>query len=137
MHNKRSKLIVVNEIGGQYEDSFADVDKHLLDYLTFKAVKTVLAQLLEMNPGQYRWFYSFVVNNQVQDGKHFCRTLVKESQELGERVMITRLHLFNKWVKKYDHANMYKYISSENVEILRERLIQTVKFVPEDDSTGS
>ncbi|BBN03453.1 hypothetical protein MPTK1_2g23580 [Marchantia polymorpha subsp. ruderalis] len=120
--------VVVNDLGGQYEDSFEDVDKHLLDYFTYKAVRTVLAQLFEMNPAQYSWLYSFVVNNKPKDSKVFLQLLVKERQELGERVMVTRLHLFNKWVKKYNHAKLHKAISDENLELLRERLIQTVRF---------
>ncbi|CAM6093973.1 unnamed protein product [Calypogeia fissa] len=119
---------VVDDLGGQYEESFDDVQKHLLDYFTYKAVRTVLAQLSEMNPHQYAWFYNFVVNNKPQDSKLFLRLLVKERQELGERVMVTRLHLFNKWVKKYNHAQLHKAISDQNLELLRERLIQTVKF---------
>lgn len=31
--------------------------QHLLDYFTYKGVKTVLAQLSEMNPPEYAWFY--------------------------------------------------------------------------------
>jgi hypothetical protein len=49
--------MVVDDLGGQYEEGFDDVQKHLLDYFTYKAVKTVLAQLSEMNPVQYAWFY--------------------------------------------------------------------------------
>lgn len=33
--------------------------QHLVDYFTYKAVKTVLAQLSEMNPLQYAWFYKW------------------------------------------------------------------------------
>eukprot|EP00246_Nothoceros_aenigmaticus_P012075 TRINITY_DN3575_c0_g1_i2.p2 TRINITY_DN3575_c0_g1~~TRINITY_DN3575_c0_g1_i2.p2 ORF type:complete len:233 (+),score=25.23 TRINITY_DN3575_c0_g1_i2:422-1120(+) len=132
-HRGRNGLSVVCEIGGNYEESFADVDKHILDYFTYKAVKTVLAQLSEMNPQQYSWFYNFVVNNRPQDSKYFLRILVKEKQELGERVMVTRLHLFNNWVKKYNHAAMHKAISEQNLEILRERLIQTVKLTSDGD----
>ncbi|XP_024524194.1 chaperonin-like RbcX protein 2, chloroplastic [Selaginella moellendorffii] len=120
--------VVVDEIAGQYEDSYEDVDKHLMDYFTFKAVRTVLAQLYEMNPSQYIWFYNFVGNNKPQDSKVFIRLLVKERQELAERVMVTRLHLFGKWVKKYSHENMYNAISDQNLELLRERLMQTVKL---------
>jgi len=126
--------MVVDELGGQYEDTFDDVEKHLLDYFTYKGVKTVLAQLSEMNPPEYAWFYNFVVNNKPQDSKLFLRTLVKERQELGERVMVTRLHLFNKWVKKYNHAQMHKAISDQNLELLRERLIQTVKLTSDGDN---
>lgn len=126
--------MVVDDLGGQYEDTFDDVEKHLLDYFTYKAVKTVLAQLSEMNPPEYAWFYNFVVNNKPQDSKLFIRILVKEKQELGERVMVTRLHLFNKWVKKYNHVQMHKAISDQNLELLRERLIQTVKLTSDGDN---
>ncbi|KAI5080478.1 hypothetical protein GOP47_0003661 [Adiantum capillus-veneris] len=125
---RRSCVPVKCEIAGQYEESFADVDKHLLDYFTFKAVRTVLVQLYEMNPAQYTWFYRFVVENKPQDSKVFLSMLVKERQELGERVMVTRLHLYNLWIKKYDHAKMYQAITDQNLELLRERLVQTVKW---------
>eukprot|EP01018_Ginkgo_biloba_P032719 Gb_02161 [translate_table: standard] len=106
---------------------------HLLDYLTFKAVRTVLGQLYEMNPTQYMWFYNFVVNNKPGDGKSFLRLLVKERQELAERVMVTRLHLFNKWVKVYSHVNMHQAINDQNLELMRERLVQTVKWPSDND----
>ncbi|XP_024385592.1 chaperonin-like RbcX protein 2, chloroplastic isoform X4 [Physcomitrium patens] len=106
--------VVVDDLGGQYEDTFDDVEKHLLDYFTFKGVKTVLAQLSEMNPTEYAWFYNFVVSNKPQDSKLFLRSLVKERQELGER--------------KYNHVQMHEAISNQNLELLRERLMQTVKL---------
>ncbi|ESR59363.1 hypothetical protein CICLE_v10016574mg [Citrus x clementina] len=125
--------VIVNEVGGQYEDSFEDVKKQIQNYFTYKAVRTVLHQLYEMNPTQYMWFYNFVATNKPGDGKHFIRILGKEKQDLAERVMITRLHLYGKWVKKCDHAQMYKAISDENLELMRERLIETVIW-PSDDS---
>ncbi|GAQ80582.1 chaperonin-like RbcX protein [Klebsormidium nitens] len=135
-NGRRSKRgMIVADLGGEYSENFDDVEKHLVDYFTYKAVKTVLAQLLEMNPSQYRWLYSFVVENQPQDSVVFIRKLVKEKQELAERVMVTRLHLFNQWVKKYNHADLYESIQKQNLALLRERLMQTVKFdeeVPKD-----
>ncbi|KDO61252.1 hypothetical protein CISIN_1g027198mg [Citrus sinensis] len=125
--------VIVNEVGGQYEDSFEDVKKQIQNYFTYKAVRTVLHQLYEMNPTQYMWFYNFVATNKPGDGKHFIRILGKVKQDLAERVMITRLHLYGKWVKKCDHAQMYKAISDENLELMRERLIETVIW-PSDDS---
>ncbi|PIA48483.1 hypothetical protein AQUCO_01400815v1 [Aquilegia coerulea] len=92
-------LVIVNELAGQYEDSFDDVKAQILNYFTYKAVKTVLNQLYEMNPTQYRWFYNFIVSNKPGDGKRFIRTLHKEQQQLAERVMVTRLHLYGKWIK--------------------------------------
>ncbi|KDP22095.1 hypothetical protein JCGZ_25926 [Jatropha curcas] len=125
--------LVVNELGGQYEDSFEDVKMQILNYFTYKATRTVLNQLYEMNPTQYRWLYDFVASNKPADGKRFIRSLVKEKQDLAERVMVTRLHLYGKWVKKCNHAEIYQEISDENLELMRERLKETIIW-PSDDS---
>ncbi|XP_022754069.1 chaperonin-like RbcX protein 2, chloroplastic [Durio zibethinus] len=132
---KGRRLSVVNELAGQYEDSFEDVRTQLLNYFTYKAVRTVLNQLYEMNPPQYTWFYQFVATNKPNDGKRFLRLLGKEKQELAERVMITRLHLYGKWVKKCDHAQIYKEISDENLGLMRERLMDTVVWPSDDTNT--
>ncbi|XP_020590665.1 chaperonin-like RbcX protein 2, chloroplastic [Phalaenopsis equestris] len=124
--------IIVDEIAGQYEESFEDIHAHLINFFTYKAVRTVLHQLYEMNPPKYIWFYNFVSNNQVKDGARFLRSLGKEHQELAERVMVTRLHLYGKWIKKCDHAMMYQRISDENLKLMRERLMETVIWPSED-----
>ncbi|XP_056858458.1 chaperonin-like RbcX protein 2, chloroplastic isoform X2 [Raphanus sativus] len=98
--NRRKKLLIVSEdVAGNYDDTFGDVKTNLVNYFTYKAVRTVLHQLYEMNPPQYTWFYNYVVSNRPTDGKRFLRKLGKENQELAERVMITRLHLYGKWIK--------------------------------------
>ncbi|KAK1435167.1 hypothetical protein QVD17_00927 [Tagetes erecta] len=131
---KRTKgLVVVNELGGQYDDTFRDVQAQLFNLFTYKAVRTVMNQLYEMNPTEYRWFYDFVVTNKPNDGKRFLRVLQKEKHELAERVMVTRLHLYGKWIKKVDHAAMYKDLSDQNLALMRERLMETVIW-PSDDA---
>ncbi|KAJ7959749.1 Chaperonin-like RbcX [Quillaja saponaria] len=132
---KDRRLVIVNEIAGQYEDSFEDVKAQILNYFTYKAVRTVLTQLYEMNPTQYRWFYDFVATNKPGDGKRFIRNLGKEKHELAERVMVTRLHLYGKWVKKCNHAEIYQEISDENLELMRERLMETVIWPSDDTNT--
>ncbi|KAL0735464.1 hypothetical protein Bca4012_011674 [Brassica carinata] len=132
----KRRLLIVNEgLAGNYDDTFGDVKTHLVNYFTYKAVRTVLHQLYEMNPPQYTWFYNYVVSNRPTDGKRFLRTLGKESQELAERVMITRLHLYGKWIKKCDHGKIYQDISDENLALMRERLMETVIW-PSDDSNS-
>lgn len=131
----RGGFRIVSELAGQYDDSFEDVKTQVINYFTYKAVRTVMNQLYEMNPPTYRWFYDFVVNNKPGEGKGFLRKLVKENQDLAERVMITRLHLYAKWVKKCDHAAMYEQISVENLELMRERLMETVIWPSDDTST--
>lgn len=90
----------------------------------------------------------------------------QERQDLAERVMVTRLHLYGQWIKvinytcylfnysvfltlimllkvlstlhslfqKCDHAKMYQKISEENLQLMRERLMETVIW-PTDDTT--
>jgi hypothetical protein len=84
----RGGLGIVCNLGGQYEDSFDDVQlvnspgfvrwmdlvlmfltisisscsscarmQQLMNYFTYKAARTVLTQLYEMNPPSYRWLY--------------------------------------------------------------------------------
>ncbi|KAI5673628.1 hypothetical protein M9H77_13992 [Catharanthus roseus] len=132
---KNRRFMIVNEIAGNYEDNFEDVKSTILDFFTYKAVRTVLNQLYEMNPPQYRWFYDYIANNKPRDGKRFIRSLAKERNELAERVMITRLHLYGKWIKKCDHAAIYKEISDQNLELLRERLMETVIWPTDDTNT--
>ncbi|KAK7333295.1 hypothetical protein VNO80_30061 [Phaseolus coccineus] len=132
---KDRRVAIVNELGGQYEESFEDVKTQMLNYFTYKAVRTVLHQLYEMNPPKYTWFYNFVASNKPGDGKRFIRSLGKEQQELAERVMVTRLHLYGKWVKKCNHAEIYKEISDENLELMRERLMETVIWPSDDTNT--
>ncbi|CAN6286448.1 unnamed protein product [Urochloa humidicola] len=131
----RGGLGIVCNLGGQYEDTFDDVQLQLMNYFTYKAVRTVLTQLYEMNPPSYRWFYNFVAINKPTDGKLFLRALSKERQELAERVMITRLHLYGKWIKKCDHGKMYDKISDENLMLMRERLMETVIWPTDDTNT--
>ncbi|KAG2534422.1 hypothetical protein PVAP13_9NG064312 [Panicum virgatum] len=131
----RGGLGIVCNLGGQYDDTFDDVQLQLMNYFTYKAVRTMLTQLYEMNPPSYRWFYNFVAVNKPTDGKLFLRALSKERQELAERVMVTRLHLYGKWIKKCDHGKMYEMISDENLKLMRERLMETVIWPTDDTNT--
>ncbi|XP_047978477.1 chaperonin-like RbcX protein 2, chloroplastic isoform X2 [Salvia hispanica] len=122
---KKKKLSIVGKggFGGQYEDSYEDVKSQIVDYFTYKAVRTVLNQLYEMNPPQYRWFYNYIASNEHGFGKTFIRKLVKDQLELAQRVM------------KCDHVEMYERISDQNLELMRERLIQTVIWPSDDTNT--
>ncbi|KAK1370419.1 chaperonin-like RbcX protein 2, chloroplastic [Heracleum sosnowskyi] len=133
---KKQLNIVTNELGGQYEETFNDVKRITLNCFTYKAVRTVLHQLYEMNPTEYMWLYNFVAANDPRDGKKFLRVLGKEKQDLAERVMITRLHLYGKWIKVCDHAEIYKEISDENLSLMRERLLETIVWPSDDTNAG-
>ncbi|XP_009790465.1 chaperonin-like RbcX protein 2, chloroplastic isoform X1 [Nicotiana tabacum] len=131
----RRNLVVVSDLGGQYEYGFDDIKTQILNYFTFKAVRTILNQLNEMDSPQYQWFNDYVTVNKLRDGKRFIRNLAKEKQELAEKVMVTRLSLYAKWIKKCDHEEIYNRISDQNVEVMRERLMETVIW-PSDDTNS-
>ncbi|CAI5961655.1 unnamed protein product [Closterium sp. NIES-64] len=124
----RSGDVETGGTGGTERNATDGLFHQLMDYFTFKAVKTVLQQLLEMNPSQYSFLYDFTVNNRIVDGSTYIRTLVQERQELGERIMITRLDLFTRWKKRYSHSSMHDAIKEQNLALLREHLLQTVRF---------
>ncbi|KAM3323413.1 hypothetical protein CQW23_02065 [Capsicum baccatum] len=133
---KRQKIGKFTVVGGlevEDDDSGEDVKNEMINIITYKAVRTVLQQLYEMNPPQYTWFYNFIVNHVPNTGKNFLQQLFKERRELAERVMITRLSLYSIWMQKCDHTELYNKISDQNVELMRERLTQTVIWPSEDD----
>ncbi|KAK1411978.1 hypothetical protein QVD17_32878 [Tagetes erecta] len=131
-------FVIVNNLGGQYEDdAFDDVKTQIFNLFTLTAVTNVTKQLHKTNPTQYQWFYDFVKTNNPANGKRFLHILQKENHELAETVMVTRLHLFGKWIKDLDHAEMYKDLSDQNLELMRERLLETVKWPCDDTNTDT
>ena len=62
--------------------SFTDVDRMLLNYFTFRALKETLAQIAEtdLSPGkgEYKWLQNFAMENNPNDAKrcdsarYFC-----------------------------------------------------------------
>lgn len=128
----RKNFTIFDEIGGQYEETFVDVERQMINIFTFKALRTVLAQLQETDPVKHKYLYNFAVENKPSDGKFFLQALFKDNQELASRLLEVRVHLFTTWSKGYNSKNLYKVIADQNVELLRERLLQTVKFVEEE-----
>ncbi|CAI7760250.1 unnamed protein product [Closterium sp. NIES-53] len=124
--------IVAGDVGGQYEESFGDVESRLVDFFTFKAVRHILRTGAtagdEEDREEVEWLRRHVEANTRRDSKLFLRNLVQEQRNVAERVMEIRLQLFNKWALKYDQTAMEEELRQQNLELLRERLLQTVRF---------
>ncbi|KAI7750876.1 hypothetical protein M8C21_026660 [Ambrosia artemisiifolia] len=128
-HKRMKGLVIDNNLCGQYEDdTFDDVKGQIFNLFTLTAVTNVRNQLYETDPTQHQWFTNFVRTNKPTNGKRFLHLLQKEKHELAERVMVTRLQLFAKWIKQVDHDEMYKDLSDQNLELMRERLLEMVKW---------
>lgn len=70
-----------------------DTAKTLSSYLTYQAVRTVLAQLSETNPPLARWLHSFSSTEKIQDGEVYIQNLFREKPDLALRIMTVREHL--------------------------------------------
>jgi O-methyltransferase involved in polyketide biosynthesis len=70
-----------------------DTAKTLSSYLTYQAVRTVLAQLSETNPPLALWLHRFSATDKIQDGEAYIQNLLREKQDLALRIMTVREHL--------------------------------------------
>jgi hypothetical protein len=70
-----------------------DTAKTLSSYLTYQAVRTVMAQISETNPPLALWLHRFSATDKIQDGEAYIKSLFQEKPELALRIMIVREHL--------------------------------------------
>jgi hypothetical protein len=69
-----------------------DTAKTLQSYLTYQALRTVLAQLGETNPPLAFWLHNFSADK-VQDGEAYIKQLFREKPDLALRIMTVREHI--------------------------------------------
>ncbi|MEN9227955.1 MAG: chaperonin family protein RbcX [Gloeomargarita sp. GMQP_bins_120] len=65
----------------------------LSSYLTYQAVRVVMAQLSQTNPPLAIWLSRFSSTEKIQDGERYLQDLLRERQDLAFRVMTVREHL--------------------------------------------
>ena len=70
-----------------------DTAKTLSSYLTYQAVRTVLAQLSETNPPLALWLHRFSSTDKIQDGEAYIQNLFREKPDLALRIMTVREYL--------------------------------------------
>ncbi|MBC6418690.1 MAG: chaperonin family protein RbcX [Prochloron sp. SP5CPC1] len=70
-----------------------DTAKVLQSYLTYQAVRTIIDQLTETNPGKAIWLRQYSDVNKIQDGEAYLEKLMSEDKELVMRIMKVREHL--------------------------------------------
>nr|AGG35172.1 chaperonin-like protein [Nostoc sp. 'Nephroma arcticum cyanobiont'] len=69
-----------------------DTAKTLQSYLTYQALRTVLAQLGETNPPLELWLHNFS-SGKIQDGESYIEQLLQEKPDLALRIMTVREHI--------------------------------------------
>jgi len=69
-----------------------DTAKTLQSYLTYQALRTVLAQLGETNPPLALWLHNFS-SDKIQDGESYLEQLFREKPDLALRIITVREHI--------------------------------------------
>ncbi|CAI5509748.1 unnamed protein product [Closterium sp. Naga37s-1] len=109
--------IVAGDVGGQNEESFGDVESRMVDFFTFKAVRHILRKGAtagdEEGREEVEWLRRHVEANTRRDSKLFLKNLVQEQRNVAERVMETRLQLFNKWALLLTHSASFFFLSHQ------------------------
>jgi hypothetical protein len=70
-----------------------DTAKTVISYLTYQALRTVLAQLSETDPPQALWLHQFSSKDKIQDGEAYLKALFQERQDLGFRILTVREYI--------------------------------------------
>jgi RbcX protein len=72
-----------------------DTAKVLVSYLTYQAVRVVVAQLSETNPERAIWLNRFSTRQMIQDGEAYLSELLEVDSEMAFRLMTVREYLAN------------------------------------------
>jgi hypothetical protein len=70
-----------------------DTVKTLISYLTYQALRVVLAQLDETEPKRAYWLRQFSYRVSIQDGEAYLQALFQEEQRLAFRLLTVREHV--------------------------------------------
>jgi hypothetical protein len=93
----------------------------LASYLTYQAMRTVLAQLSESNPPLALWLHGFSGQSVLQDGEVYLQSLMAVNQELALRIMTVREHLTEEVVDELPEM-VRRRIAQQNMEHRRQQL---------------
>jgi len=116
-----------------------DTTKVLVSYLTYQAMRTVLAQISETNPPLALWLHRFSGQGVIQAGEAYLQALLKENQELAFRIMTVREHLAES-VTEFLPEMARTEINQANVEHRRQQLermtqLSTTDAAPQPEQT--
>jgi hypothetical protein len=110
-----------------YKQVVKDTAKVLQSYLTYQAVRIIINQLTETNPGQAIWLSDFSDRTKVQNSDTYINNLMLENKELVLRILTVRKDLAEQ-VLEFLPEMVKTNIEQSNIEHRRnllERLTQT------------
>ena len=123
----------------QPKDIAKDTAKVVQNYLTFKAVQVVIAQLAETNPKESIWLRQYSSGGKLRDAEAYLREIMSEprGKELALRIMTVRADIAEKTLEFLPEMVTTGFQSDNLVHrrYLLERLTQTSEEVSEEDTS--
>lgn len=113
-----------------------DTTKVLASYLTYQAVRLVIAQLSETNPALSIWLGSFSSTGKIQDGEAYIQELMAADQPLAFRVMTVRETLARE-VAEFLPEMTIAAIAQANMQHRCQYLERVTQFKSEDTNPDS
>nr|AHX74162.1 chaperonin-like protein [Nostoc sp. 'Peltigera neckeri (SSM352) cyanobiont'] len=104
-----------------------DTAKTLQSYLTYQALRTVLAQLGETNPPLELWLHNFS-SGKIQNGESFIEQLLREKPDLALRIMTVREHIAEE-IAEFLPEMVRSGIQQGNMEQRRQHLERITQVV--------
>nr|AZB51568.1 chaperonin-like protein [Nostoc sp. 'cyanobiont of Peltigera neorufescens'] len=104
-----------------------DTAKTLQSYLTYQALRTVLAQLGETNPPLELWLHNFS-SGKIQNGESYIELLLREKPDLALRIMTVREHIAEE-IAEFLPEMVRTGIQQANMEQRRQHLERITQVV--------
>jgi RbcX protein len=82
--------LVLRESAMDLKQIAKDTTKTLISYMTYQAMRVVLAQIDETEPKRAYWLHQFTARQNIQDGEAYLQALFKEEQRLAFRILTVR-----------------------------------------------
>ena len=112
-----------------------DTAKVVQNYLTYHAVKLIIAQMAETNPGEAIWLREYSSGGKLQDGEKYLEELMTQLQgkALVMRILTVRDDLAQK-VLEYLPEIVSTSITQANLEHRRHLLERLTQSASEENS---
>ncbi|ELR99549.1 chaperonin family protein RbcX [Gloeocapsa sp. PCC 73106] len=112
----------------------AETAKVLQSYLTYQAIKTIIAQLAETNPPMALWLTEYSSGNKVQDGEAYLQGLMLEHKDLVIRILEVRENLAEQ-VLDFLPEMVRQNLQQSGLHNRRQLLERLTRSLPPDSDT--
>jgi hypothetical protein len=113
-----------------------DTTKTLIRYVTYQALRVVIAQLDETEPKRAYWLRQFSYRVSIQNGEAFLEVLFQEEQRLAFRLLTVREHIAEE-IADYLPEMIRTGIQQANMQQRRQQLERMTQVEPSGSEADS